>query len=39
MGVSRANYLGELYLIILASEVKPAELLDYVCGHLKLESE
>jgi len=29
----------ELYLIALAIEVNPAELLDYVCGHLKLEKE
>lgn len=29
----------ELYLIALAIEVKPADLLDYVCGDLKLEKE
>lgn len=29
----------ELYLIALAIEVKPAELLEHVCGHLKLEKE
>lgn len=26
----------ELFLIALALEIKPAELLEYVCGHLKL---
>lgn len=29
----------ELYLIALALDIKPVELLDYVCGHLKLEKE
>ena len=29
----------ELYLIALAIEVNPGELLDFVCGDLKLESE
>lgn len=29
----------ELYLIALAIEVNPCELLDYVCGHLALENE
>jgi DNA-binding Xre family transcriptional regulator len=29
----------ELYLIALAIEVNPAELLEYVCGHLSLEKE
>lgn len=29
----------ELYLIALSIEVSPAELLEYVCGHLKLEKE
>lgn len=29
----------ELYLIALAIEVSPAELLDYVCRHLKLVKE
>lgn len=29
----------ELYLIALAIEVDPAELLEYVCGHLKLEDK
>lgn len=29
----------ELYLIALAIEVKPGELLDYVCGDLRLEKE
>lgn len=27
----------ELYLIALSIEVNPCELLDYVCGHLKIE--
>lgn len=27
----------ELYLIALATESSPSELLEYVCGHLKLE--
>ena len=29
----------ELYLIGLAIEVSPAELLEYVCGHLTLETD
>jgi DNA-binding Xre family transcriptional regulator len=29
----------EVYLIALALEIKPSELLDYVCGHLKLEKD
>jgi hypothetical protein len=29
----------ELYIIALAIEINPAELLDYVCGHLKLEGK
>jgi DNA-binding Xre family transcriptional regulator len=29
----------ELYLIALAIEVNPGDLLDFVCGHLKLEGE
>jgi DNA-binding Xre family transcriptional regulator len=29
----------ELYLIALAIEVNPGDLLDYVCGDLKLEKE
>lgn len=29
----------ELYLIALAIEINPAELLEYVCGHLSLEKE
>lgn len=29
----------ELYLIALAIEVNPGELLEYVCGDLKLEKE
>ncbi len=29
----------ELYLIALAIEVNPGELLEYVCGHLTLEKE
>lgn len=29
----------ELYLIALAIEVAPAELLDYVCSHLSIEGE
>lgn len=29
----------ELYLIALAIEVDPAELLEYVCGHLSLQKE
>lgn len=29
----------ELYLVALAIEVNPGELLEYVCGHLVLESE
>ncbi len=29
----------ELYLIALAMEVNPGELLEYVCGHLTLEKE
>ena len=29
----------ELYLIALAIEAKPAELLEFVCGHLTLEKE
>jgi DNA-binding Xre family transcriptional regulator len=29
----------ELYLIALAIEVNPADLLDYVCGDLKLEKD
>jgi DNA-binding Xre family transcriptional regulator len=29
----------ELYLIAMAIEVEPAELLEYVCGHLSLAKE
>jgi len=29
----------ELYLIALAVKANPAELLDYVCGHLQLPKE
>lgn len=29
----------ELYLIALATGTKPAELLEFVCGHLKLEED
>lgn len=29
----------ELYLIALALDIKPAELLEYICGHLTLEKE
>ena len=29
----------ELYLIALAIEVNASELLEYVCGHLKLEQD
>lgn len=29
----------ELYLIALAIEVNPGDLLEYVCGHLTLEKE
>lgn len=29
----------ELYLVALAIEVNPGELLEYVCGHLTLERE
>ncbi|MBX2914692.1 MAG: helix-turn-helix transcriptional regulator [Cyclobacteriaceae bacterium] len=29
----------ELYLIALAMEVNPGELLEYVCGHLTLEKD
>ncbi|MBT1704910.1 helix-turn-helix domain-containing protein [Chryseosolibacter indicus] len=29
----------ELYLIAMSIEVNPCELLDYVCGHLKLDEE
>jgi len=29
----------ELYLIALAIEVNPCELLDYVCGELKLQKD
>jgi len=29
----------ELYLIALAIKTSPAELLDYVCGHLELPQE
>lgn len=28
----------ELYLIAMAIEVKPGDLLEYVCGHLQLQS-
>lgn len=31
----RAN---ELYLIALAIDINPCEVLEYVCGHLKLKS-
>jgi DNA-binding Xre family transcriptional regulator len=29
----------ELYLIALSIEVNPCELLDFICGHLKLQKE
>jgi DNA-binding Xre family transcriptional regulator len=29
----------ELYLVALAIEINPAELLEYVCSHLTLEKE
>ncbi len=29
----------ELYLIALALDIKPSELLEYVCGHLNLDKE
>ena len=29
----------ELYLIALAIEINPSILLEYVCGHLKLETD
>jgi DNA-binding Xre family transcriptional regulator len=29
----------ELYVIALALDIKPAELLEYICGHLTLEKE
>ncbi|MCG8320058.1 MAG: helix-turn-helix transcriptional regulator [Cytophagales bacterium] len=30
--------VDELYLIALAIDVNPSEILEYVCGHLKLKS-
>ena len=30
--------VDELYLIALAIDVDPSEILEYVCGHLKLKS-
>lgn len=30
---------NELYLIALAIEVNPCELLEFVCGHIRLERE
>jgi len=29
----------EVYLIALALEIQPSELLEYICGHLKLKKD